>query len=354
MVNQEKIKVLMVGPDRSVHGGISAVVNNYYEAGLNQKICLCYIGTMVEGSKLKKLIKAAFAFALFCVKLPGYRIVHINMASDNSYYRKSFFIKTAKLFGKKIVIHQHGGDFENFYYKEQDERGRKRIDRVLSMGDAFLVLAPVWKAFFGKLVREDKITVLPDAIRIPESAAKEYGQHRILFLGRLCKEKGIGELLQIMPELKKKYPETELYLGGIWEDQDLKAEAEKLKDYVTWLGWVTGKEKQRYLQMCDVFVLPSYFEGQSVSLLEAMAFSCAIVASKTGGIPQMIVNDHTGILVSPKDADSLRSGLDQVLSDEDLCRQIGAEARKKVSEEFSIENNMEKLIRIYREVLELS
>ena len=74
----------MVGPDRSVHGGISAVVNNYYDAGLDQKIGLCYIGTMIEGSKLRKLIRAVEAFALFCVKVPGYQIVHVNMASDSS------------------------------------------------------------------------------------------------------------------------------------------------------------------------------------------------------------------------------------------------------------------------------
>ena len=53
MENQKKLKVLMIGPDRSVHGGISGVVNNYYEAGLDRKIDLCYIGTMVEGSKFR-------------------------------------------------------------------------------------------------------------------------------------------------------------------------------------------------------------------------------------------------------------------------------------------------------------
>lgn len=354
MGNQRKIKVLMVGPDRGVHGGISAVVNNYYDAGLDQKIGLCYIGTMVEGSKLRKLIKAVQAFALFSVKLPRYQIVHVNMASDSSYYRKSFFIRVAKLFGKKIVIHQHGGDFESFYYKEQDDRGRRRIDRVLSLGDAFLVLAPVWKEFFGHIVSKDKITVLPDAIGIPESVSKEYGQHKILFLGRLCKEKGVGELLQIMPEIKKKYPETMLYLGGIWEDESLRAEAWKYKEYVSWLGWITGEEKRKYLELCDVFVLPSYFEGQSVSLLEAMAFSCAVVASETGGIPQMIVRDHTGILVNPKDSDSLKNGLERALADAKLCRRLGEQARRKVSEEFSIEKNMEKLLQIYREVLKLS
>lgn len=350
MKEQEKIKVLMVGPDRSVHGGISGVVNNYYEAGLNQKIDLCYIGTMVEGSKLRKLLQAAKAFLMFCVKLPGYEIVHVNMASDSSYIRKSFFIRTAKLFKKKIVIHQHGGDFESYYYKEQNDRGRRKIDRVLSMGDAFLVLAPNWKEFFSHMVDRNKITVLPDAIKVPEPVKKEYGRHKILFLGRLCREKGIGELLQVMPELKKEYPEVHLYLGGIWEDTSLKEEAEKYAEYITYLGWVTGEEKAEYLKMCDIFVLPSYFEGQSVSLLEAMGSYCAIVASRTGGIPQMIVEGQTGVFAKPKDAESLKKGLEKVLSDAELCRSLGEQAREKVLQEFSIENNMEQLIEIYRKV----
>lgn len=354
MKEQEKIKVLMIGPDRSVHGGISGVVNNYYDAGLDQKIELSYIGTMMEGSKARKLYQAIKAFLIFCLKVSHCQIVHVNVASDSSYYRKSFFIRTAKMFRKKIVIHQHGGDFENFYYRQLNNSGRQRVDKILSMGDAFLVLAPIWKDFFAPMVGENKITVLPDSIQMPEDREKEYGKHKILFLGRLCKEKGIGELFQIMPDLRAEYPDLHLYLGGVWEDAELHKEAARHSEYLTWLGWISGREKNSYLEQCDIFVLPSYFEGQSVAILEAMAAKCAVVASKTGGIPQMIEDGKTGILINPKDADSLKQGLQKVLEDAELCRKMGEHARKKVETEFSIEKNMEKLLKIYRKVLELS
>jgi len=348
---REKIKVLMIGPARTVHGGISGVVNNYYDAGLDQEIELCYIGTMAEGSKFRKLLKAVSAFVFFCLKVPGYQIVHVNMASDSSYYRKSFFIKAAKIFHKKIVIHQHGGDFEGFYNRQLSDKGRRKADRVLSMGDAFLVLAPAWKEFFSRMVEADKIVVLPDAIQIPKAVGKEYGRFQLLFLGRLCREKGIGELLWVIGELKEKYPGIHLYLGGIWEDQELKAEAEKLPECVTWLGWIRGEEKKKYLRECDIFVLPSYFEGQSVAILEAMAYGCAIVASETGGIPLMILDGQTGILVTPKDAEALKRGIERALSDRDLCRRMGENARHKVQDEFSIDNNIKELLQIYRKVL---
>lgn len=350
-VKIEKIKVLMIGPDRTVHGGISGVVNNYYDAGLDQKIDLYYIGTMLEGSKLRKLLKAISAFVVFCLRVPKYQIVHVNMASDSSYYRKSVFIKAARLFKKKIVIHQHGGDFEDFYYRQLNDKGQRSVDRVLSMGDAFLVLAPVWKEFFSRMVDVNKITVLPNSIKTPKTGQKEYGQLKLLFLGRICREKGIGELFRAILELRKQYPNIHLYLGGIWEDKDLKMEAEKLSECVTCLGWIGGEEKKSYLNRCDIFVLPSYFEGQPVALLEAMAYGCAIVASETGGIPQMISDGQTGILVVPQDAEALQRGLERVLSDAELCRELGENARRKVKKDFSIDNNMEELLQIYRKVL---
>ncbi|MCM1387511.1 MAG: glycosyltransferase family 4 protein [Bacillus sp. (in: Bacteria)] len=344
------IKVLMIGPDRSVHGGISGVVNNYYEAGLQHKIDLCYIGTMVEGSKPTKLMKAITAWFRFLSKLPKYDIVHVNMASDASYYRKSVFIRTAHLFRKKIVIHQHGGDFEKFY-ADLDKKGQKSVKKVLSMEDAFLVLAEAWKRLFGEIIGEENITVFPDSIRIPARQDKRYGVRRILFLGRLCKEKGIDELLTVMPELYKKYPDAHLYLGGIWEDKKLREKALSLTQCVTDLGWISGEEKEKYLQECDIFVLPSYFEGQSVAILEAMAYSCGIVASYTGGIPDMITENETGLFARPHDAAALQESLDKLLSDSDLCKRLGENARGKVEAEFSIEDNMKRLLGIYESLM---
>lgn len=345
-----KPKVLMIGPARSVHGGISGVVNNYYEAGLQEQIELCYIGTMVEGSKLRKLLQAVWAFARFVCTIPFYEIVHVNVASDASFFRKSFFIRWAKLCRKKIVLHQHGGDFEGFYAK-LNGAGKKKVCRVLCMGDLFLVLAPSYQRFFETITGRKDIIVFPDAIRIPKACKKSYGQQKILFLGRLCKEKGIGELLQAMKELHAVYPSAKLYLGGIWENCELKEQIRGCEDYITWLGWVVGKEKGNYLEECDIFVLPSYFEGQSVAILEAMAYSCAVVASEVGGIVQMITSGETGILIEPQNVASLKKALEQVLSEQELCNRLGIQARRKVEREFSMEQNMDRLLSFYQKLL---
>lgn len=347
----KKPKVLMIGPARSVHGGISGVVNNYYEAGLDKKIELYYIGTMVEGSKLRKLWQAFSALCKFVGKLPFYEIVHVNVASDASFVRKSFFIRLAKLFGKKIVIHQHGGDFEGFYRK-LGTSAQNRVQKVLSLGDVFFVLAPAYKAFFEEITNRDDIIVFPDAIQIPEEYTKTYGGQKILFLGRLCREKGIEELLWAMKELHPYFPDAQLYLGGIWEDAELKEQIQGCEEYITYLGWVSGKEKEKYLRESDIFVLPSYFEGQSVAILEAMAHYCAVVASCVGGIPQMIIHNDTGLLVKPKDATDLQRALETVLANPQMCQSMGAHAREKIEREFAMEQNMEKLLFVYQRILQ--
>ena len=347
----DRIKVLMVGPDRSVHGGISGVVNNYYDAGITEKVDLNYIGTMVEGSKLRKLWQAVKAYIKFLKLLPEYPIVHVNVASDSSYYRKSLFIKAAKRAGRKIVIHQHGGDFETFYEKEQNDRGRARIRQALGMGDVFLVLSPKLKQFFKGILEPSKVILFPNAVPVPDSIEKEYGKQRILFLGRLCKEKGLRELFSVLPQLHEQFPQMRLLLGGIWEDEDLREEAAKMKEYVTDLGWLQGEAKKDYLRISDLFVFPTYFEGQPVSVLEAMAYQCGIVATNVGGIPQMVEQEQTGLLIEPKDPEGLKSALEKLLSDPEVCERLGKNARAKVQKEFSIEKSLQELIKIYQQLV---
>ena len=92
MERDYNMKVLMIGPARSVNGGISAVVNNYYKVGLDKKVELKYIGTMEDGGKLHKFMVAVGAILKFIKNVQKYDIVHINMASDMSLYRKIPFV----------------------------------------------------------------------------------------------------------------------------------------------------------------------------------------------------------------------------------------------------------------------
>ncbi len=341
------MRVVMIGADRSVHGGVSAVVNNYYKAGLDKKVTLTYIGTMVDGSRIRKLLRAIRAYLYFLTRLPGMDILHVNMAADASFYRKRIFIETAACFKKKIVIHEHGGDFQTFYYEKSGPSKQKKIKKTLNKADVFVVLSRQWADFFTPLVENEKIVILENAVPIPVKGKEDYNNRNLLFLGRLCKEKGIGELLDVLPEVAASFPDVKLYLGGIWADAPLKEKAEQSGPAVEYLGWLGEAEKQRYMKKCSIFVLPTYFEGQPVSLLEAMAEGMAILTTEVGGIPQMLQNETNALLIPPKSQESLAEGLKKLLSDEELRRRYGEEARKRAVEQYDIVRSVDKLCALY-------
>ena len=343
-------RVLMVGPDRSVQGGISSVVNNYYEVGLDKQIRLKYIGTMVDGSKFQKLIKATLSYMQFAACVRKYDIVHVNMAADASYYRKLYFIKLAKLFHKRLVIHQHGGDVENFFDKNAKGKRRERMYKALNQADKFIVLAPIWKEFFGNILPAEKIVVLPNGITLPEYdlTNKDYTNHDIAFVGRLCKEKGIRELFAAVECLQEKYPNIHLYLGGKWEDEALEEQQKVMQEKVTYLGWLDNAEKRKLLSRCSIFVMPSYFEGQCIAVLEAMAYGCATIATRVGGLQQTFTSGQDGILVAAEETEELINALEHLLENIEEKKQIGFAGRQKVQMQFDIQVLKKRLVDIYQ------
>ena len=347
-VKEDKLRVLMIGPDRSVHGGISGLVNSYYDAGMDEMIDLKYIGTMKEGTKLKKLFVAFTAYVRFCLCVGKYDIVHVNVASDNSFRRKALFIKCAKRRNKKIVIHQHGGNIEE-YYETLDENGKKYIRDIFGMGDVVLVLTDKLRGFFENIVDKDKIRILPNGVKtsgVGEFAGeKDYS--KILFLGRICKNKGISELLAAMDEIHEKRPDVKLYLGGIYEESDYISEVEARKSYVEALGWIDGKEKDELLDKCGILVLPSYFEGFPLSVIEGMLHGCAVIATCVGGIPEAIQNGVSGILIQPKNIKELKDAIEKVVNDAIFADSLSREGVKTAKSRYSLESNLEMLVKIY-------
>lgn len=346
------MKVLMIGPARSVNGGISAVVNTYYKYGLEIRVDVRYIGTMEDGSKWHKLFVALSALFQFIGCVRQYDIIHVNMSSDVSLCRKLIFIWIASMHKKKIVIHQHGGHIEEFYEKQCNDLMRKIIRKTLRKADQFLVIAPYLAEFFSQIIEKDKIVVFPNSVYVPYVEEKDYSVNKILFLGRLCKEKGIEELIDSCKQLRQEGYDFELFLGGVWADRTLKQKADTCSSWIHQLGWIGEKEKDKYLRECNIFVLPSYFEGQSVSLLEAMSYKCACVASEVGGIPQMLIHEETGLFSQVKDADSIKVQIKRYLDDVKLQEKMGNAAAKKIQEDFNIEKNMDTLFNIYDELME--
>jgi len=349
----DKLRVLMIGPGRQVKGGITTVIDNYYALGLDKQVDLKYLPTMEDGSKIKKLLVAAKAYIAFGRLVKSCDIVHVHMAAQASFSRKAMFIKRAHKAGKKIIIHQHAADFNKFFFDESDDLKRERIKSIFAMADKVIVLSEEWADFFGKNVCDpSKIQILYNSVVMPEYVKENYSDHNVLLLGRLGERKGTYDLLKAIPGVAEKIPDVVFYLGG---DGDIKrckkiVEEAGLQEFVVFLGWVGNEEKEKQLRSCSTFILPSYYEGMPMSVLEAMSYGLATISTNAGGIPQIIDQGVDGIRVEAGDVEAIKDALIRVLENEDERKRLGKAGRLKIEQKFDFKVNVRKLLDIYRKV----
>lgn len=107
-----------------------------------------------------------------------------------------------------------------------------------------------------------------------------------------------------------------------------------------------------WFQIFDLFVISSHLEGLCTSLLDAMLFEIPSIGTDVGGIPDIIINEKTGLLVPPKDPISLSEAILRLISDEQMSKQLSFNALKKVKENFSAEKMVEDTLKIYKLILE--
>lgn len=346
-------RVLMVGPGRNVMGGISTVVNSYFDLKLNERVELRYIASMEDGNKIKKLGVAVKAYLEFRKCLKDFDIVHVHMAAQASFTRKSLFIRLAKKAGKKIIIHQHAADFDDFFFKQSDELKRQQIKEVFAMADRVIVLSEEWADFFGKYVcDEKKISIVHNGVVIPNYEKADYTDQNVLFLGRLGERKGAYDLLKVIPDVLKRIPNARFFFGGDGEVERCKELAEKtgIADNVSFLGWIRDTEKEEYLKKCSTFVLPSYHEGMPMSVLESMSYGLATISTNVGGIPQIIDNGIDGFRIDAGNIEELTASIVRLLTDVELKEAIGYNASNKIRNCFNANVLVNKLVRIYSEI----
>lgn len=177
--------------------------------------------------------------------------------------------------------------------------------------------------------------IVPETFRPVEHAGT--GQ-RLLFVGRLAELKGLAVLLEAMVPVLLDFPGVRLTVVG---DGPQRARFESLArrlgigESVRFTGYRSQSEVAEHLSETDVFVLPSYAEGVPVTLMEASASSVPVVATRVGGIGELVEDGVSGYLVRPGDPDELADRLKRLIADADLRRRLGAAGRAKVEAEFT-------------------
>jgi glycosyltransferase involved in cell wall biosynthesis len=200
-----------------------------------------------------------------------------------------------------------------------------------------------------------KVEVIPEGVDLKKLECKrresqllerydiEKGQKVVLSVGRLVQRKGFEYLIRAMPYLHSIFPSIKLLIVGSGpRERYLKSLKRKmrLEDMVVLTGEIPEKELIALYSRADVFVLPSTVdskgdtEGLGVVLLEAMAFRKPVVATKVGGIPEVVINRKTGLLVEHKDSMSLAKAIQEVLTNKRLSASLKKNGRTWVKETF--------------------
>jgi glycosyltransferase involved in cell wall biosynthesis len=175
---------------------------------------------------------------------------------------------------------------------------------------------------------------------------------RLLAVGRLIEIKGLDTLLRALAAARADVPAMTLDLAGSGPvERDLRHLAAQLglEDAVRFLGHVSPVAP--LLEEALAVVVPSRGEGFGMVALEAMERSRAVVASAVGGLPELVFEGESGLLVPPDDVEALRVALVRVATDPDATAAMGAAGRRRALEEFPVERPAERLDAIYRAAL---
>lgn len=350
-------KVLMVSvifrTTKPCGGGVSTVLECYdkYFDGLRH----------IPTWKYTNLLNKAWFFFYHWVELVlmlvfdrRLRIVHIHTAAGASFKRKMIIAKTARILGKKVILHMHAADFRE-YYVESDKQDW--IRNSINVCDKLIVLSPQWRDYFISIgIDMKKIIILNNIVSMPKANSKvceDKPPVRMLFMGTLSKRKGIRDLLSVIiehhDELRDKYM---LRFGGNEDEEIIKKilADNNLYDVVKFEGWVTGKKKQQLQEWANTYILPSYNEGLPISILEAMAYGMPIISTPVGGIPEIVKPGINGILVEPGNKDEIWMALKYYLDNPMRIVSEGKESLKIV-EPFTPNYVLAHLKKIYEEVL---
>ena len=181
------------------------------------------------------------------------------------------------------------------------------------------------------------------------------GARVIVSVGNLVAMKGYDILISALPEIAESNPNAFLVLIGDGQERErlmAQAASQGLEDRVRFTGYLPPNEVPAWLNVADVFVLPTLSEGRPNVVLEAMACGRPVVATRVGGIPEIVEDGRTGFLVEPRQPRQLAERISILLGDRDLGQKMGRAGRQTLIDRgLTWDHHVDRLVEIYEDVL---
>lgn len=345
-----RILVFLTGtnPD-TARGGIGVVMAGYSAAlrrvGLEHEIIPTYDPTVFCGKWLPWL--KAFPRLIRAVSRSRKSgldpVVYSHAGAGVSLLRESLVLKVARLYGVKTMMQIHAPQIDNYL---DSSVGRYLLRLVLSPVNVVCLLTPWWKQRMEYAGIHGTLIVVPNPLppELEKIATEEKisEQHRsreqltLLAMARLVPGKGVDVAIRAMIELPAY---VHLVVAGDGDQLSaLKSLAHEIgvADRVEFTGWVSGEEKRRLLRQADIFCLPSTNDAFPISMVEAMCHGLPVVAVKWGGIPDIVSDGRTGILIERSEPALVAQAVRMLLDLSRRC-EMGIQAKKWVREISSAE-----------------
>ena len=356
------MRILLVGPDRSVKGGITTVIDGILASELAKRHTFLHLPTHRDDlSKIGKLGYGIKAYVNFIKTHRQFRpqLIHVHSSFGASFYRKAVLILMGRILRTKVINHIHGAEFDRFY--ESAGRLKKRlVETIYNYPETTIVLSQEWVTRMEKICHKSKVfclnnfAVIPD-INIDEMIAGYHAREKIiLFLGEVGKRKGAYDLPDIVKRVSRSIPDVHFVVAG---NGDLETVRQQLRSkacnqYVTLAGWIGPEQKKDWLMKSQIFLLPSYNEGLPMSVLEAMSYGLPVISTFVGGIPELVESGKNGYLYEPGDIEGIAEGLTNLFQHRQQTLQICKANIEKIKQNYSLETTMDQLDTIYRQTVE--
>lgn len=330
----------MIGISLNWTGGMTSVVRTYRDAGFFDKWNVKYLSSYERPGLARQPLVMARALTVFLrmLILRQVELVHVHSASRGSFWRKSVFCAVARVFDVPYIFHVHSGEFPIFVRDECGPLARRWVRHTLRGARTVVTLTSSWRNALAQLAPGATVVVLGNPVITPERIGmRRKNASHVLFLGRLHQKKGVFDLVEAIPKVLERLPEAKFTLAG---DGDLdkvarQAEALGVRHALNLPGWVDGSAKDALLASADLLVLPSYYEGLPVCILEAMAAGVPVLSSAIGGIPDVLENGACGVLIAPGNVEALAAALIDSLLDTDASESRRERAFIRAKECFS-------------------
>jgi len=277
-------------------------------------------------------LTAPFFLPLLALTLAWYRFRGARMLVCLSLTDKLLATVPARLLGMRVVWMEHlvAG-------RSLTQNPFRRLYAALSR---MATVVTVSEAAAGSLVAvgipRERIRIIPPGVPARAETARPTGAPLIGAISRLSREKNVALLLRAFAHVAKEVPEAKLGVYGDGpEREELAALAETLGigAKTTFFGHVP--EAGSRCGEFDVLAVPSSRESFGLAALEAMACGTPIVATKVGGLPELILDGETGMLVPPEDERAMADALLKILRDRDLAARLGGAGRSRAIADFS-------------------